>query len=124
MVEVEQFGNVQVLRVTGEITFADANQPRALDLSGERIESISDVLARLLAADQSRIVVNLARVRFIDSSGFGELVRLKKTTQSQGGDLKLCDLPTPIQRAFEMTRLSDIFEIFPREKEAIAAFGS
>ena len=70
------------------------------------------------------IVINLDQVNFLDSSALATLVfGLKRSLQFKGS-LHLCCLQQPIRILFELTRMDRVFEIFPREDDAINAFNS
>jgi anti-sigma B factor antagonist len=68
------------------------------------------------------VVLNLADVSFLDSSGLGLLVRLMATTQRARGGLKLCALPPRVTEILRMTRLHTTLASYPSEADAIAAF--
>jgi anti-sigma B factor antagonist len=70
-----------------------------------------------------QIVVNLDAVTFIDSTALSTLVAGMKRARQADGDLRLCKLQQPVRMIFELTRLDKAFEIYPGEKEAVAAFG-
>ena len=72
--------------------------------------------------DYPYVVLDLARVEFIDSGGLGQLVRLLSRARGAGGDLKLCAVPPRVQEILRITRLGGVFDIHPSESEAIAAF--
>jgi anti-sigma B factor antagonist len=68
------------------------------------------------------IVLNLADVNFLDSSGLGLLVRLLARTQRANGGLKLCALPPRVSEILRMTRLQQSLPSYATEADAIAAF--
>jgi anti-sigma B factor antagonist len=70
----------------------------------------------------SRIVLDLNRVRFVDSSGCGAILSVLKNATSAGGDLKLCRVSRPVRTTFELIRLHRICEIFDTRDEAVNAF--
>src|ERR671929_137943 len=65
------------------------------------------------AADKppAHVVVNLAGVKFVDSTALAALVRSMKRCRQQGGDLHLCGLQQPVRIIFELTRLDRAIEI-------------
>src|SRR5271167_2459732 len=67
------------------------------------------------------IVLQLDQVEFVDSSGFGALVRLMQAARSKGGDLKLSGVPPRIRKMLEMTSLLSQFETYDLVEEAITA---
>jgi anti-anti-sigma factor len=68
------------------------------------------------------VVVDLADVRFLDSTALSTLVYAMKRARAQGGDLRLCRLQQPVRMIFEMTRLDHIFEMFSEQDDAVQAF--
>lgn len=70
----------------------------------------------------SRIVVDLANVSFVDSSGLAALVQGMKRCRQRGGDLRLCQLQQPVSVIFQLTRLDNTFEIYPTLAAAVTSF--
>ena len=67
-----------------------------------------------------KIVVDLEKVNYIDSSGLATLVELLKKTKSQGGNLGLAGMSDKVKSLFEITKLDKLFLIFPNRDEAIS----
>lgn len=67
-----------------------------------------------------KVVVNLERVTYIDSSGLATLVEMLKKTRSQGGALGLSGMSEKVKSLFEITKLDKLFSIFPSQDEALA----
>lgn len=65
------------------------------------------------------IVINLSKVEFIDSSGLGSLISILKLLTTQKGSLAFCEIQEPVKRIFTLTRLNQVFSIFPTEEEAV-----
>jgi anti-sigma B factor antagonist len=72
----------------------------------------------------SRVVIDLGRLRFIDSSGLGALLSCLRSVASKGGELKLCGMSNQVQAAFELVRLHRIFDVHPTAALAVSAFAS
>ena len=68
------------------------------------------------------IVLDLADVDFIDSSGLGLLVRVAMRLRMLQGDLKLCAVPRRIDQVLTITKLKSVFDMYPSQAEALAAF--
>ena len=68
------------------------------------------------------VVLNLADVNFIDSSGLGLLVRLLTRSRAAGGSLRLCAVPPRISDVLRITRLDGLFDTHVSEAEAVGAF--
>jgi len=68
------------------------------------------------------VVLNLADVEFIDSSGLGLLVRLLTRSRAAGGNLRFCAVPTRVGHVLKITRLDTLFDTHASEAEAVSAF--
>ena len=109
------------------ITTRQINDVTILDLNGKITICTGDIalrqaLSEALVAAARNLLVNMARVTMIDSSGIGELVSGYTTTANHGGRLKLCSLPPKVSDILEITQLITVFEVFDSEQEAIESF--
>lgn len=75
-----------------------------------------------IIAQNSKIAVDLAAVRFIDSSGLGALLSCLRVVANQKGDLKLFGMKANVRALFELVRMHRIFEIVSTQDAAIEAF--
>jgi len=66
------------------------------------------------------LLIDLAGVRYMDSSGIATLVEAMQNCRKQNMRLRLVDLSPPVRDVFEMARLSSIFEVFPTANDALA----
>ena len=114
-------------------------EDRAMPLTVDRVDDVAVVTVNVdefdasnaddfkqemaaLAPSCSRVVLDLGRVRFVDSSGCGAILSCLKHVTSAGGDLKLCRVQKPVRTTFELIRLHRICEIFDTREEAVRAF--
>jgi anti-sigma B factor antagonist len=109
-IEERRVGNVTVLDMSGRMTLAQGDS-----LFKDKIHS-------LVNQGQTRILVNMAHVAYVDSAGLGELVGAYTTVKRAGGTLKLQNLTARIKELLTITKLSTIFEIFDQEQDAIKSF--
>lgn len=72
--------------------------------------------------ENTKLVLDLSRVRFIDSSGLGAMLACLRQLTSRKGDLKLFGLSKQVRAAFELVRMHRIFDILGTREEAIQAF--
>ena len=70
----------------------------------------------------TNILLNLADVDYIDSSGIGELVSAYTAVRSKGGELKLLHLTKKVHDLLQITKLFTVFEVFSDEPSAIGSF--
>jgi anti-sigma B factor antagonist len=85
------------------------------------VPDVRKALGDLTGQGNKKIVVSLAEVNFIDSSGLACLVQGMKHCRSAGGDLYLCELRQPVRVIFELTRLDRAFVVLGSEAEAATA---
>jgi len=107
------------------ITVESANEATLVSLNEERIDAhnsseLKDFLQNLLESGQTSLVVDLAAVRFIDSSGLGALLSGYKNAHLRQGNLVLAALQPRVQSMFELTRLHRVFEIYADSDQALA----
>jgi len=110
-----------------KIKLRDVYDVTILDLSGDITIGKGDVelrkeIADLVTQDRKKILLNMKKVQFIDSSGIGEIVRSITTVQKNDGQLKLLNLESKVRDLFTITRLITVFESFENEKEALNSF--
>jgi anti-sigma B factor antagonist len=97
---------------------------RILDISGKIILGQGTMVVRstikdLLHNGVKKIVINLAEVNYIDSSGVGELVSSFTTVTKEGGQLRLLNLTAKAREVLSMTKLLTVFEIYDNEQAAV-----
>ena len=85
---------------------------------------LHESLRRLVEAGETKVLLNLANVSNIDSSGLGELIAGYATLQKKGGELKLFNLTDRVSELMMITKLLTVFEVFESEAEAIESFNS
>jgi anti-sigma B factor antagonist len=106
-----QAGDAVILDISGRITLGEGNVV------------LREIVRDLADKGHKKVVLNLADVQYIDSSGLGELVKTHTTLRNHDGQLKLANLNPRVQDLIQMTRLSSVFDIHPDEASAIASFG-
>jgi anti-sigma B factor antagonist len=113
--------------VSMKITTRQVDGVTILDLSGritlgEGSVQLRDAVRDLLAKGSKHILLNLADVNYIDSSGIGELVSAYTTVRNQGGELKLLNLTKKVHDLLQITKLYTVFDVKDDEASAIASF--
>ncbi|MCU1261305.1 MAG: anti-sigma-factor antagonist [Bryobacterales bacterium] len=76
----------------------------------------------LIASGKANLILNLADVDFIDSTGLGALVVASGTAKKKGGRIKLLNLNKRNVELLVITKLTTIFEIFDDEQDAVNSF--
>jgi len=77
----------------------------------EDAKGITEKLVALIEAGQTRLLIDLSQVEYIDSSGLGMLIRIQKIAVRNGGNVVLKGVQGLVRELFEMTRLTALFNI-------------
>jgi anti-sigma B factor antagonist len=107
---IRQVDSVVVVDISGRITL------------GEGCTQLRELIRDQLAKGNKRILLNLADVSYIDSSGIGELVSAYTAVSNQGGQLKLLNLTKKVHDLLQITKLYTVFDIHDDEAKAIGSF--
>jgi anti-sigma B factor antagonist len=105
-----QAGDVTILDMSGKVTI------------GEGSVALRNTIRRLLGEGKKGILLNLAAVGYVDSSGIGELVSSFTAVNKEGGKLKLLSLTQKIQDLLAITKLLTVFDTFDDEGEAVSSY--
>ena len=79
-------------------------------LDGVKAHELCQQVSELLASGNNFVMLDLADVNFIDSSGLGALMIVLKMLRIAGGDLYLCSIAEPVRTLLSMTRMDRLFE--------------
>ena len=91
---------------------------------GEGNVELHNILRFLVEKGEKKILLNLADVSYIDSSGLGELVAGFTTLQKNGGEMKLLNLTKRVSELMVITKLLTVFDIYESETEAVESFNN
>jgi len=108
-VRVEMKNELTVCHVDGEININSS-------------PDIKKAFDKLISKKTPKIIVNLAKVTYVDSSGLATLVEILKNMRSYGGKLRLTNMSAKIKSLFEITKLEKLFEIMADEADALVNF--
>ena len=106
-------------RQVGDVTVVDAAGRITL---GEGASSFRDTIRDLAASGHKKLLLNLAEISYIDSSGIGELVSAFTSVANQGGTVKLLNLTKRVQDLLQITKLYTVFEVHNDEAKAVQSF--
>ena len=109
-INTRQAGDVTILDLSGAVRM------------GEGAVSLRNSIRELVDQGNKKILLNLAGVKNIDSSGIGELIANYTTVSRDGGQLKLLNLTDKIQNLLVITKLLTVFDSFDNEPEALNSF--
>jgi len=91
---------------------------------GEALADLRDSIREALAGDRKNILLNLAEVSYIDSSGLGQLIASYATANSRGGQMKLLNLQKRVNDLMQVTKLLTVFETYTSEQAALHSFAA
>jgi len=108
-------------------THRDAGEVTVVDLSGRITLGEGSALLRktvrgLLEEKRTKILLNLADVDYIDSSGIGELVSGYTAVKNRNGELKLLQLTKKVRDLLQITKLFTVFDVYSDEPTALRSF--
>jgi anti-sigma B factor antagonist len=109
-ITTREVSHVTIVDITGRITL------------GEETGKLRDTIRQLISEGKKKIVLNLAQVDYIDSSGVGELVSGFTTVRNAGGELKLLSLTKKVQDILNVTKLYTVFDVKEDEFTAVKSF--
>ena len=105
-------------RTLNDVIVLDLEGNLALESNAQFRKHVTDIID----AGARKLIVNMARVKYMDSSGMGELISCYTTLQRMSGRIKLLHLSDRLQHLLVITKLNSVFETFDSEPAAIASF--
>ena len=109
-IDVRSQGQVKVIKLRGRLSL------------GEPVDRLRATVEDLLSAGDNRLVLDLAELNTMDSSGIGLLSRFLTSTKQQGGSLKLVNPSKFVMQTLKLVGLLNLFEVFPDSQAAAASF--
>lgn len=106
-------------RKSGDVTILDVEGKILL---GEGDVQLKRKIDELMERKETKLLLNLAKVPYMDSGGLGEIVRSYTTVKRAGGELKLLNATKRISDLLTITKLITVFEIFEEEAEALKSY--
>ena len=109
-----------------QIKFEDKNGVRLCIAEGDIDINTSPqakkIFDKVLKDKSGKVLINLQKVEYIDSSGLATLVEILKNIKVYGGKLKLSNLSNKVRSLFEITKLEKLFDISDSQDEALKNF--
>src|SRR6186997_210023 len=109
-VNVRQAGDVTILDLKGKITIGSGDV------------ALRNAIQEVMNNGAKKILINMADVTTIDSSGIGELVSAYTTATNRGAKVKLINLPSKVTDILTITQLITVFDVYDSEAEGVASF--
>ena len=113
-----QRGDVTILDLSGLLSLGEpyASGPESGVVLREKVRE-------LIENGQKKILLNLASVRFVDSSGAGQLAGAYASARNHGAQLKLLKPTFQVRTLLRVTQLDTLLDVFDEEEKAVEAFG-
>ena len=106
-------------REAGDVTIVDFSGRISL---GEGSALLRKTIRELIENGQTKILLNLEDVNYIDSSGIGELVSGFSAVRNSNGELKLLNLTKKVHDLLQITKLFTVFDVYSDESTAVNSF--
>jgi anti-sigma B factor antagonist len=110
-IELRSLGQVKLVKLRGRLNLGDS------------VDRLRDTLADLMSSGDTRVVLDLSEVPWIDSSGIGLLVKILTSAKQRGGSIKLLNPSKFTVQTLKMICLLDLFDVFDDQEKAVASFG-
>ncbi|MEX0778676.1 MAG: STAS domain-containing protein [Balneolales bacterium] len=107
---INENGNCTILTLKGNI------------MGGPETVSLNEKLHEVIDEGKKNVVVDLSRVKFMNSSGLGMLIGALTTMRNAGGDLRIANATDKIESLLIITKLITVFQHFRTLDEAVASF--
>jgi anti-sigma B factor antagonist len=110
-IELRSLGQVKLVKLRGKLNLGDS------------VDRFRNTLDDLMGSGDTRIVLDLSDVPWIDSSGIGLLVKTLTSAKQRGGSVKLLNPSKFTVQTLKMICLLELFEVFDDQEKAVASFG-
>lgn len=109
-IKISQAGDVTTVRIDDR-------------LEADTVQELRDAMSRLAGEGNNKVVLDLGKVSFVDSSGLGCIVSVLRQFRQNDGDIKLACITDSIRPLIEIVRLHRVFDIYDSVEEAVRSFG-
>lgn len=111
MLKTEKINNITVVK------FNNIDRFNALI-----VEPVKEQLKSFFNKPDTRLVLNLEGIKFIDSSGFGVFLSIMKTANNNHGQFKICSINREVMELFKLLQLHNVFELYDSQEECVRSF--
>jgi len=91
------------------------------NLDASNVREFRDAVQSLIQ-DRSKVVLDMAGVNFVDSSGLGALISCLRQLNGKRGDFRLCEMSRTVRALFELMRMHRVFNIHETRADAVRSF--
>jgi anti-sigma B factor antagonist len=106
----KKVGNFVIFELEGEL------------MGGAETEQFRGLVDDAIKNEKNKVIVDMKKVNWMNSSGLGMLMSALTSLRSSGGDLKLANVSESVRRPIQITRLDSVFEEFDTIEEAMSTF--
>lgn len=106
-----QSGEIGVIEVKGSL------------VGGEETDELQNAVADFLEQGNRKLIVDLSKVDYLNSTAIGVLVKAHTTYAKEKGKVKLCGINKNINNIFVITKLTMVFEVEDTRESAVKSFG-
>jgi anti-sigma B factor antagonist len=85
-------------------------------------EPVKEDLKSLFNKPDTRLILNLEGIKFIDSSGFGVFLSTLKTANNNHGQFKICNIAEEVMELFKLLQLHNVFELYDNLEDCLKSF--
>ena len=106
-IQERQNGNVTILDLEGDV------------IMGGGSAKLRQTISELLKAEKTEVLLNFEKVRYIDSSGTGEILSVSQSFDEIGGSLKLANLSPKVEQVLTLSSILPILDVYDDEASAL-----
>lgn len=106
-IQERQNGNTTILDLEGDV------------IMGGGSAKLRQAIGELLKEDKTNVLLNFQKVRYIDSSGTGEILSVSQSFDELGGSLKLTNLTPKVEQVLALSSILPILDIYEDEASAL-----
>ena len=107
-------------RTSGDVTIIDMEGRVTLD---EGADDFRELTRRVIREGRLKLVINLEKVPYIDSTALGEIIRTYTSVIRHNGSVKLLNVSSHVHQLLVITNLLSVFDLFDSEDDAVKSFG-
>ncbi len=111
MLSIEKMDGVLI------VSFKNVNRFNALIT-----EPVKEEIKSYYNTPNTKLILDLGGITFIDSSGFGTFLSVMKAANSNNGCFKICNISEDVMELFKLLQLHNVFEIFNTREDALKSF--
>jgi anti-sigma B factor antagonist len=112
MLKIENINDVTI------VSFKDTNRFNALIT-----DKVKEQMKALFVSPNTKLILDLSGIQFIDSSGFGVFLSIMKTANNSFGYFKISNITEEVMELFKLLQLHNVFEIYNKREDALKSFG-